>query len=64
MNKKYFFVNFQWYSGNVYCSNIAHAESVESVEKEYSKYPWHSIRDVTSGELEMARSKGMPIIEL
>lgn len=61
--KKYFYVSFKW-DDVVYCSNIAHAENVEAVEKEYSKYSWHHIRDVQVGELEMAKRKGMPIIEL
>lgn len=61
--KKYFFVDFKW-DDVVFCANIAHAENIEAVEKEYSKYSWYHIRDVQIGELEMAKRKGMPIIEL
>ena len=35
--KKYYYVNFE-YSENVFCVNIAHAESAEAVENHYSKY--------------------------
>ena len=62
--KNYYFVSFKW-DDVVYCSNIAHAESKEKVEGYYSnKYRWCSVRDIQYGELEMAKRKGLPIIEL
>lgn len=63
MDKKYYFVIFKW-DDTVYCSNIVHASDVKDIEKKYSKYGWHHIREVEYGELEIAKEKGMPIIEL
>ena len=63
MNKNYYFVNFKW-NDVIYCTNIAHADNIETVEKRYSKYGWYHIRDIQIGELEIAKKKGMPIIEL
>lgn len=61
--KKYFAVSFK-YSENIYCSNIAHAETAEAVEAHYSKYEWVSVRECEEYEVETARRKGMPIIEI
>lgn len=61
--KRYYSVSFQW-DDVVFCTNIVHAEDIETVDKEYSKYKWHHIRDVLDGELEAAKRKGMPIVEL
>ena len=61
--KKYYYVNFQ-YSENVFCANIAHAESAEAVENHYSKYNWCYVQDATDYQVETARRKGMPIIEI
>lgn len=61
--KKYFSVSFK-YSESVYCSNIAHAETAEAVEAHYSKYEWVSVRECEEYEVETARRKGMPIIEI
>lgn len=61
--KKYFSVSFQ-YSANVYCTNIAHAESVEDVERHYSKYGRVDVSDSTDYDIETARKKGMPIVEI
>ena len=63
MGKEYYYVNFKWCE-TIYCGNIVHADSIETVEKEYSKYGWYCIREVQCGEIEMAKRKGMPIIEL
>lgn len=56
-------VSFE-YSDGVFCTNIAIAESEEAVRKQYSKYPWVSVRECADYELEEARRKGMPIITI
>lgn len=61
--KKYFAVSFK-YSESVYCSNIAHAETAEAVNAHYSKYEWVSVRECEEYEVETARRKGMPIVEI
>lgn len=61
--KKYFAVSFK-YSESVYCSNIAHAETAEAVAAHYSKYEWVDIREAEAHEIETARQKGMPIVEI
>ena len=61
--KKYFAVSFK-YSESVYCSNIAHAETAEAVAAHYSKYEWVDIREAEAHEVETARRKGMPIVEI
>lgn len=61
--KKYFAVSFK-YSESVYCSNIAHAETAEAVNAHYSKYEWVSVRECEDYEVETARRKGMPIVEI
>ena len=61
--KKYYYVNFE-YSENVFCVNIAHAESAEAVENHYSKYNWCYVQDADSQVVETARRKHMPIIEI
>ena len=61
--KKYFSVTFE-YSENVYCSNIAHAETAEAVNAHYSKYDWVSVEECEDYEVEAARRKGMPIVEI
>ncbi len=62
--KKYFHVSFQ-YSENVYCANIAHAESAEAVEKHYSeKYEWCKVSEATAADVEEAQRRGKPIVEI
>lgn len=61
--KKYFAVSFK-YSGSVYCSNIAHAETAEAVNAHYSEYEWVSVRECEDCEVETACRKGMPIVEI
>lgn len=61
--KKYFTVSFK-YSESVYCSNIAHAETAEAVNAHYSKYEWVSVKECEDYEVETARRKGMPIVEV
>lgn len=62
--KKYFNVSFQ-YSDDVFCANIAHAESAEAVEKQYSeKYEWCKVSEATAADVEEAQRKGKPIVEI
>ena len=61
--KRYYKVSFKW-SENIYCSNIAHAESVEKTADYYSKYDWYSVSPASSYDVEEARAKGMPIVEI
>lgn len=62
--KKYFSVSFQ-YSESVYCANIAHAESAEAVEAHYSaKYEWCKVSEATAADVEEAKRKGKPIVEI
>lgn len=60
---KYYNVSFQ-YSENVYCSNIAHAETVEDVEKHYSEYAWVKVSDASEYDVKDAQRRGKPIIEV
>ena len=62
--KKYFNVSFQ-YSESVYCANIAHAESAEAVEAHYSaKYEWCKVSEATAADVEEAKRKGKPVVEI
>lgn len=61
--KKYFKVTFKYAEG-IYCTNLAHAETAEDVEREYSEYPWKSIKEAQPWDVEEAKMKGMPIIEV
>ena len=61
--KKYFKVTFEYAEG-IYCTNLAHAETAEDVEREYSKYPWQSVKEAQPWDVEEANMKGMPIIEV
>lgn len=62
--KQYFNVSFQ-YSEDVYCANIAHAESPADAEAYYSsKYPWVSVSPAADYEVEEARRRGKPIVEV
>lgn len=63
MEKKYYKVSYQ-HSESVYCSNIAHAESVDAVEAHYSKYSWCSVSECEAWELESAQRRGMPVVEI
>ena len=61
--KKFYKVSFEYCEG-IYCTNIANAENVADVEREYSKYAWKSIKEAMIWEVEEARMKGMPFIEV
>lgn len=62
--KQYFNVTFQ-YSESVYCANIAHAETAADVEAHYSsKYAWVSVSPAAGYEVEQARRRGKPIVEI
>lgn len=59
---KYYNVSFQ-YSESVYCSNVAHAETVEDVEKHYSGYTWVKVSEASEYDVKDAQRRGKPIIE-
>lgn len=61
--KTYYKVSFE-YSEGIYCTNMAHAENTADVETHYSKYTWCSVREAATYELDEAKAKGMPIIEI
>ena len=61
--KRYFKVTFEYAEG-IYCTNLAHAETAEDVEREYSKYAWCSVKPAQPWDVDEARAKGMPIIEV
>lgn len=61
--KKYFKVTFEK-SENLYCANIAHAESVESVKAHYSKYAWADIEECDATVVEEAERRHKPIVEI
>ncbi len=62
--KKYFKVSFQ-YSGSVFCTNIARAESEKAVRERYERgYSWVSVSECSEYDLESARRKGMPFVEI
>ena len=62
--KNYYRVTFQ-YSENTYCTNIAHAADIETVNAHYNaKYAWSAARIADDYDIETARRKGMPFIEL
>lgn len=61
--KKYYKVSFQW-SDSVYCTNIAHAETEDAVKAHYAKYEWASVTEAKPWELDEAKAKGMPFIEV
>ena len=59
----YYKVTFK-HSENVYCTNIAIADSVEAVKDHYSKYSWSNVRECAEWEVEEGKTKGMPIITI
>ena len=61
MNK--YKVSFQ-HSENIYCSNIAIAETIQDVENHYNKYNWYNIDEATEYDIKEAERKGMPIITI
>jgi len=61
--KNYYNVSFE-HSESVYCSNIAHAESVEDVERHYSKYSWVKVTEASEHDVKNALERGKPVIEV
>lgn len=59
----YYRITFQ-YSEITYCTNIAHAENIQDVEKHYSKYNILKIVEADQSDIDEATRKGMPIIEI
>lgn len=58
-----YLVSFQ-YSETIYCTNIAAAEDINDVREHYSKYKWFDIKEASESEIESAKRKGMPVIEI
>ena len=56
----FYVVSFQ-YSQNIYCTNIAHGD-LDKIEKAYSKYAWHEIREANGNDLENAKRRKTPVI--
>lgn len=61
--KKYYIVSFQ-YSERTYCTNIALSENLRAVIDHYQKYTWCSARPATEYDIQEAKRKNMPIIEI
>ena len=61
--KKYYSVSFK-YSETTYCTNLAHAENQEAVKNHYSKYEWVSVEECGQSDIETAKRKSMPIVEI
>lgn len=61
--KSYFMVTYQ-INENTFCVNVAVASSRECVEKYYSGYKLVDIHEANDWELELARRKGMPFVEV
>ena len=61
--KNYYNVTFQ-YSEAVYCANIAHADNEEAVKEAYKKYPWCSVKPASAYDVEEAKRRGKPIVEI
>ena len=61
--KKYFEVTFE-HSEGVFCSNIAHTETFEDVQKYYSEYKWFYAKRADEYAVKEAIDRGMPIIEM
>ena len=59
----YYKVTFK-HSENVFCTNIAIADSMEAVKNHYSKYSWSNVRECAEWEVEEGKTKGMPIITI
>lgn len=59
----YYKVTFE-HSENVFCTNIAIADSVEAVKDHYSKYSWVNVRECAEWEVEEGKTKGMPVITI
>ena len=57
-----YIVSFK-YSENVFCTNLV-IGTYEAVKKEYSRYPWYSIKESNTWKIKDAKRKGMPIIKL
>lgn len=61
--KNYYNINFE--SESVYCSNIAHAETAEDVERYYSeKYNWVKVTEASEHDVKNALERGKPVIEV
>lgn len=61
--KAFYNVSFK-YSNDVYCANIAHGEK-QAVEEYYNThYEWALVKPASTYEVDTAKMKGMPIVEI
>lgn len=61
--KKYFQITFK-YSEEIFCTNIAHASTINEINAKYSDYEIISCRECESYEVESAKRRHMPIVEI
>lgn len=62
--KTYYSVTFKWYNSDIYCANIVYADTEDSIKEKYSEYEECFINKCSEDEVEIAKCKGMPIVEL
>ena len=62
--KTYYSVTFKWYNSDLYCTNIVCADTEDSVKEKYSRYGECFVKKCDESEVEIAKRKGMPIVEL
>lgn len=65
MKKHYFNVTFRWSEdSNTFCSNLAHAENEEEVSKHYAKHAQVFISKASQYDVDEAKKRHKPIVEL
>ena len=64
MSKQAYKVTFRWYDSDTFCTNICIAESEDSARAEYSKYKDVTLVKASESQVELAKKKGMPIVEV
>ena len=62
--KNYYQVSFR-YSENIYCTNMVLADSMDAALNHYcGKYSWATASEAKEYDIETAKRKGMPFIEV
>lgn len=62
--KTYYSVTFKWYDSDFYCTNIVYTDTEDNIKEKYSKYGECFVSKCSEDEVETARRKCMPIVEL
>ena len=62
--KRYYSVTFKWYDSDLYCTNIVYTDTEDNIKEKYSKYGECFVSKCSEDEVELAKRKGMPIVEL